>query len=153
MTSPQIPWNHDRRVGPRTEFTPSGSCVLVDLLRVAEAWHDLCLFTFGVDSMLRCGDLLSLRVRDVCDRYGVVQEHFHFGQEKTDREVAPALTRTAREACQKWIEVSGKDRDEYLFTRSKVGACEAISDDSYRKIVKGWAELLGLNVKGGATLG
>ncbi len=151
MTPSHIPWNHDRRVGPRTEFTPPDACVLVDQLRIQEAWHDLCLFTIGVDSMLRCGDLLSLMVRDVCDRYGIVQENFHYGQEKTDGGVAPALTHTAREACQKWIEVSGKGPDDYLFTRSKVDAIEPISDDTYRKIVKAWAELLGLNPEGYST--
>ena len=101
--------------------------------------------------MLRCGDLLSLKVRDICDRYGVVQEYFHYGQEKTDGGVAPALTHTAREACQKWIKISGKNSDDYLFTRFKTDTSEPISDDTYRKIVKVWAELLGLNPEGYST--
>lgn len=151
MTPTAAPWNLDRRVGPRTHYTPPETCSLVDQLRNETAWHDLCLFTVGIDSMLRCGDLLSLRVRDVCDRYGVVQENFLFGQEKTDRVVAPALTRTAREACQRWIEVSCKRPEDYLFTRTKPINSTPISDDTYRKRVKTWAELLGLNPEGYST--
>ncbi len=151
MTHHQTPWNLDRRVGPRTRFTPVDICTLVDVLRLDQAWHDLCLLTMGIDSMLRCGDLLSLRVRDVCDRHGVVQDSFFFGQEKTGREVAPALTQTSRNACQRWVGVSGKSRNDFLFTRSKKIDDRHINDDTYRGIVKAWAERLGLNPEGYST--
>lgn len=151
MTSDFVPWNLDQRVGPRAHFTPPDVCTLADWFRRTSAWHDLCLFTLGIDSMLRCGDLLSLRVRDVCDRYGVVQEAFLVGQEKTAREVAPALTVTARDACQRWIEISNKQSKDFLFTGSKDRDAHHINDDSYRKRVKTWAEVLRLNAEDYST--
>lgn len=93
-----------------------------------------------------------IAVCDVCDRYGVVQDGFFFGQEKTDREVAPALTWTAREVCQRWIDAGGKRRDHFLFTGSKKQISDRhINDDTYRKRVKAWAEILKLNPESYST--
>ena len=145
MTEPSTPWNQGSRVGPRTHFSPADVCLIVDLLRQDQHFHDLCLFTMGIDSMLRCSDLLALRVRDVCDGYGVVRESFIGHQQKTGHEVAPALTITTRDACQRWIKESGKRRDHFLFTRTKPIEDRHINTDTYRTLVKGWANLLRLN--------
>ena len=142
----KTPWNKDQYVGPRTKFTPSDVCRLAEHLRQKEVWHDLCLFTVGIDSMLRCSDLLKLRVSDVSDQYGVIVDRFILRQTKTGHGVAPALTKSSREACKRWIEQSGKKvKTDFLFTRSKQIDGSPINDNSYRTLVKQWAATLRLD--------
>ena len=133
-------WNSGRSVGPRERLGPPDICMLVHTFQLREQWHDLCLFTLGIDSMLRCGDLLSLKAKDITDRYGVVVQTFSWKQDKTDNGVAPALTPTTRNACAKWIKVSGKLPNDFLFTRTKSKDDVPITDDTYRKRVKKWLE-------------
>ena len=131
-------WNSGRSVGPRERLDPPDICALVHIFQLREAWHDLCLFTLGIDSMLRCGDLLSLKVKDITDRYGMVVKTFNWKQDKTDNGVAPALTPTTRNACTKWIQFSGKSQNDFLFTRTKEKNAAPITNDTYRKRVKKW---------------
>ena len=137
---PFTSWNSGRSVGPRERLDPPDICALVHTFQLHEEWHDLCLFALGIDSMLRCSDLLTLKVKDITDRYGVVVQTFNWKQDKTDNGVAPALTPTTRNVCTKWIKVSGKSPNDFLFTRTKSKDDVPITDDTYRKRVKKWLE-------------
>lgn len=139
------PWNADRFVGPREHFLPSEALQTLLALEKRQNWHDAALISVGIDSLLRCGDLLSLRVSDVSDNQGQVREKIRWGQEKTKRAVTPILTQRSIQALQRWIEFSGKSGDDYLFTRSKGKHDKPISDDTFRKLIKRSAELIGLN--------
>jgi integrase len=145
MTKKMKPWNSGDSVGPREKFTPSQICVLENQLKYREELHDRCLFTVAIDSMLRCNDVLNLRVRHVTDQYGVVLERFWARQEKVERGVAPAITKTTREALRKWIEFSGKRPNDFLFTRTKTDTTKPIHENTYRLLVKSWARMLKLS--------
>lgn len=99
----------------------------------------------AVDSMLRCCDLLKLRVRDVAHKNGAVRQTLKIRQQKTDQGVEPVLTEKTRMACAAWISASGKRPDDFLFTRGKNPYGNPISPGFYRRLVKSWAEAIGLD--------
>lgn len=137
-------WNRERAVGPKTAFLADGLSVLGRHFSAQRNWHDLCLLAVGVDSMLRAGDLLSLRVSDVCYRDGTIKTVLRHQQQKTRRGVYPVLTEPTRQTIERWIKVSGKQQSDYLFTRSKTRGAKPISRAWYAQLVKSWAEFLGL---------
>ena len=139
------PWNADRAVGPREHFSPPESWDILHQLQLNENWHDCALLTVGIDSLLRCVDLLNLQVRDVTDRYGRVTEEIYYRQKKTKHTVGPTLTPKAIEALQKWIRVSGKKPHHYLFTRTKAIDGPPIGDSAFRDAIKWWASLIQLD--------
>ena len=145
MTSIKSPWNKGRSVGQRLAFMPDEIRAIDDILIAQENLHDRCLFMVATDSFLRCGDLLNLKVRDVLTSTGLVRESFSWRQQKTNQNVSPVLTRQTREACSVWIKSADKLANHYLFTRHKPIDGKPISDTCYRKLVKVWAEFIGLD--------
>ena len=137
-------WNRERAVGPKTAFWVDGLTVLGRHLYAGRKHHDLCLLAVGVDSMLRAGDLLSLRVSDVCYRDGTIKTVLRHQQQKTRRGVYPVLTEPTRQIIDRWILASGKQPSDYLFTRSKTRGAKPISRAWYAQLVKSWAEFLEL---------
>ena len=66
--------------------------------------------------MLRSSNLRFLTVGDVADSQRIVREECSITQQKTKKTVTFNLGKTTREALQTWIEVSGKQGEEYLFS-------------------------------------
>lgn len=146
MTDTDIrPWNADRAVGPREHFYPSEAWDMLHKLQLEHNWHDCALLTVGIDSLLRCVDLLKLQVCDVTDRYGVVREEIYHRQKKTKYTVGPTLTPQAIKALQKWIKVSGKKPHHYLFTRTKPIDGLPIGDSAFRDAIKRWCHQINLD--------
>lgn len=112
------------------------------VLTARGAGRDLALLNVGVDSMLRCGDLLSLRVRDVRDHHGGIRERFTVVQQKTGTPVQITLTPATREAVARLIASEGKWEDDRLFTAAGDAHGAALSEVFLRKIIKGWARLV-----------
>lgn len=133
-------WNRGKAVGERCALSLDESQSILKTLRLQEAHHDACLFAIGIDSMLRCSDLLQLRVRDIVSHTGQIR----WRQKKTRRNVYPVLTATSLEVLQIWIETSGKTPPDFLFTRDKPIDGLAISPAYYRSLIKQWVQLVGL---------
>ena len=142
--STKTPWNKDRKIGPRVH------------LEVPEVWairrnfaldnlRDIALFLTGIDSMLRCSDLLNLRVSDVMSPTGEIYERLELGQEKTDEMVYPTLTKATRRALAAWIKASGKRRSDFLFTAMKNPHGPHLCDSYLRDLVKKWVGRIGLD--------
>jgi len=140
-----MPWNRGRCVGPRLALGADEAQRIDARLAAEGALHDRCLFRLAIDSMLRCSDLLGLRVGDLCHPSGEVRPCFTVRQHKTRRAVHPVLTPQTRQLCQAWIEHSGKGRQDALFTRGKGADATPISPSHYRVLIKGWVGALGLN--------
>ena len=112
--------------------------------------RDRALFHVGIDSMLRSSDLRNLTVEDVVDSKRRVREQCSITQQKTGRTVVFTLGEKTRVVLEKWIEVSRKVEEDYLFTsrtkqydgRQLYG--QPISQMQYQRLVKGWLELLGV---------
>ncbi|MEO1029022.1 MAG: tyrosine-type recombinase/integrase [Pseudomonadota bacterium] len=133
-------WNQGRVVGERIAFSAGEVQAIARSLAAIGAHHDLCLFAVGIDSMLRCSDLLRLRVEDVVEDDGRIR----WRQKKTQQNVYPVLTTTTQRAVKDWIESSGKQSNHFLFTRDKPVSAKPITPGYYRTLVKQWAELIGL---------
>ena len=140
-------WNSNRAVGPKTEFTrPQTRTTELYLLRDRN-WHDLALMSFGLDSMLRASDLLSITVADVAYPSQQIRSEVRTRQQKTDRNVYPVLTEATKTYLAHWIQVSGKQPEHFLFTRGKAVDAAPISRGHYASLVKSWADWLGLPVE------
>lgn len=107
--------------------------------------RDLALFTLGIDSMLRGVDLLALRVRDITDRKGRVVVSFAARQQKTKERVHPALTVATRKALTNWIDFSGKEPNDFLFTHTARKTNSPLTTSALRRLVKGWCKAVGLD--------
>ena len=70
-------------MGPRTHLQAAEARAVDEYLSMQSASRDLALFLTAVDSMLRCSDLLALRVRDVRTASGRIRERLQIGQQKT----------------------------------------------------------------------
>ncbi|MEL6363029.1 MAG: tyrosine-type recombinase/integrase [Pseudomonadota bacterium] len=141
------PWNRDRAVGQMKPFEPDEAqhirMVLDQAARKTPARaRDLALFNLALDAMCRSNELLSLRVRDVTDHLGQVTEEFEIIQSKTGRTKTISLGKYARRSLQAWIDQSGKDPEDYLWTsignrRSK----GPLSRMQFSRLVKDWASI------------
>lgn len=136
-------WNADLAVGQKTAFTLMETERLSVWLAEQQQWHDLALLSLGTESLLRAQDLLGLRVRDLLYSDGVMRNIISRKQGKTKRGVFPALTKASQINLQRWLDMSGKQPDHYLFTRTKPNDTPAITRQHYAKQVKAWAVWLG----------
>src|SRR5438105_12285934 len=73
--------------GQMEPFTSESLQLIRASLKAQGATRDLAILLTGVDTMLRCGDLLRLRVSDVRDHIGGVRERFNVMQEETGMSV------------------------------------------------------------------
>ena len=139
------PWNKGRTVGKKLAFSLDQINEITKHLKVSKQWHDLCLLTLGIDTMLRGSDLLKLTVSDVMNQSGEVRGTFPLRQTKTAHGVFPVLSPTTKGACQRWIACSKKSRTDFLFTGRKTDTSSPISGCVYRCLVKRWAEAIRLD--------
>lgn len=109
--------------------------------------RDMALLETGVDSMLRCGDLVRLRVSDVRDFSGTIHKQFDLATQKTGETVNVGLTDKARNLLGELIAKEGKWTEDFLFTPQGNAHGEHISEVMLRKIVKKWAEAAHLDAK------
>ena len=167
-------WNRGKAVGQKAPFSPDQVHLIRSLLendaRKAEllcrvvpsavgpgsaarsAWlrglRDLALFTTAISTMLRARDLLALQVADVCDHEGAIRERVTLRQAKTGNAHVVELSRYARDALARWIELSGKSYLDPLFTDCRTGRTTAgrpISRVQYANLVKAWAAMARLD--------
>lgn len=110
-----------------------------------QRWRDLALFTVGVDSHLRPSDLLTLRVRDLLDVHGKVRERIFGRQRKNKPTYEGYLSEPTREAVRHWVNVSGKSATDFLFTGLKRDDGLPITRETCGRLVKHWAEAIGLD--------
>jgi integrase len=133
-TTPKRKPSVTRRMAP---FTRDDLQLIRAALRTTGRPRDKALLEVGVDSMLRIGDLLSLRVRDVRAFDGGIHERFRIVQEKTEAAVEVTLTPKARTAISDLVAAEGKWSDDFLFTHEPHGP--ALSEWAVRLIIKTWA--------------
>ena len=136
-------WNADRLQGQKAAFTLAEVWQLSDWLAAECRWHDLALLSLANDSLLRCEDLLALRVRDLHYRDGAMRSIIGRKQGKTKRGVHPALTEQTKINLCCWLTFSGKQPQHFLFTRTKAIDAPPISRMQYARLIKSWAAHLG----------
>ena len=169
MKSKKPAWNKGRRVGSRTPLLPNQIRAIQSKLAQKSDWRDLSLFMIAIDTYLRGCDLVSLTVADVTFANGSIRNQFVVTQKKTRRRkprtiwqrlfssetverttgkaVRVALSSQTRYVLEQWFAQSGKQRGDYLFTRTKgpAGQQPHITTDTFRKLVKQWVSAIGLD--------
>ena len=72
-------------IGQKRPFTRRQISTLKKILLGENNLRDYCLFSVGIDSMLRSGDLLNLTVEDVTDHTGNIRTTIDVKQQKTGK--------------------------------------------------------------------
>jgi integrase len=102
--------------------------------------RNLCLFTLGINTAYRAGELLSLRISDVADLR--VGDSLEIKQSKTNAYRRATLNRSAYESLQRWINVHPKPSPSSPLFLSRHGG--AISVSYVSQLVKHWCKEAGL---------
>ena len=139
-------WNSNQAVGQRKPFTLQEIQAIANHLESHCRLRDLALFMVGINTMLRCSNILALTVKQVTDNRGAVVDRFSVVQIKTRKIVTVQMDTATQLVLRRWITTSNKGLDDYLFTGLTVNSKnQAISASHYRSLVKGWAAAIGLN--------
>lgn len=101
------------------------------------------LFTMGINLHLRIGDLLKLKVKNVKDKKGDMKKQIYIREEKTNREIKPAINEAAQEALELFFDKSNHLSPEtYLFRRTKKN--EPLTRQRVWQLVREWTDMVGL---------
>lgn len=119
-----------------------------DLLLREENPRNYLLFTMGVNSALRIGDLLSLRVKDILNGKGEFREELEIKLQKTRKNISIYLNAPIKKALTLYF---GKgqaiDPNDFLFYSLKRGGFrdKAISRVRAFILIKKWTKAVGLD--------
>ena len=136
-------WNKSRLIGPKRPFNLKEIWSIRIRLQLSSKIRNLALFNLAIDSKLRGCDLVSLRVRDVCHS-GRVIPRASIIQKKTGQQVKFEITEHTRVAVEALVEKSMLTSSSFVF-QSRIRASEHLSTRQYARIVKEWAQLIGLD--------
>lgn len=101
------------------------------------------LFVLGINTHLRIGDLLNLKVRNVRDSEGEIKNSIYLREEKTNREVKPAINESAKEALEFFFDESNHlNQETYLFRRGKKN--QPLTRQRVWQLIKEWTLMVGL---------
>ena len=138
----KTPWNKGLVAGQKLAFTIDEIAQIEVSLLAREHWHDLALLSFGLDTMFRSSDLLATQVWQVTYQNGTIRSLIARRQRKTRHIVHPVLTKPTKIYLKRWLEVSGKQPEDFVFTRTKAQNGAPIGRWRYAELVKNWAEWL-----------
>lgn len=97
------------------------------------------IFKFGINTGLRIGDIIPVRVGDIYSREFEFKEYFTLIEKKTGKQKKIKLNETLRTALSSYIAVHSPDLDDYLFPSQKGGYVGRVQ--TYR-VLKQSADLL-----------
>src|ERR1700676_3928616 len=136
------PWNRGLLVGQKKPLQPKHVWSIRVRLEIARMWRDLALFNLAIDSKLRAGDLVKLRVDEIClgakirDRATIVQK-------KTGRPVQFEITEQTRTSLEIWLRMLRTTGSRYLFP-SRLHGRPHLSTRQYSRLVHRWVDSIGL---------
>ena len=103
----------------------------------------LALLNLAIDCKLRACDLLKLKVHHVSSQ-GLVYSRVTHTQQKTGSDVQFEITARTQQSLNRWLHDAHLQSNDYLFPSAR-RSTQPISYSHYRKIIKAWAEQLGLD--------
>jgi len=116
--------------------------------------RDYLLFVFGINSGLRIGDILSLKLGDVKDSQGNLKDDLDIREQKTGKTRKVFFNKQIKEAISHYLKKTDIfDLDQYLFTNEKSKKNKPITRIRAYQLINKWCKDTGLNCKvGGHTL-
>ena len=109
---------------------------------LAQKPRDLLLFAIGVNSALRMGDILRLKVGQVCKLEP--GDSLVVCEGKSGKKDVLVINRVIHEALKGYLGENEPDSDHYLF-RSRKGSNMPLSVGSVNGLVKSWARAVNLS--------
>jgi site-specific recombinase XerC len=137
------PWNKGRLIGQKRPLEPRDVWTIRVRLQLEGRKRDLAMFNLAIDSKLRGGGLVRVRIDHVCAG-GRVRDRAIVIQKKTGRPVQFEITEQTRGAIGEWLPALGAGRDRYLFP-SRFRQQPHLSTRQYARIVHRWVERGGLD--------
>ncbi len=119
-----------------------------------ESPRDYLLFVFGINSGLRIGDILSLKLADIKDSQGNLKDDLDIKEQKTGKTRKVFFNKQIKEAINHYLKKTDIfDLDQYLFTSEKSKKNRPITRIRAYQLINKWCKDTGLNCKvGGHTL-
>ncbi|MBA7562610.1 site-specific integrase [Candidatus Atribacteria bacterium 1244-E10-H5-B2] len=119
-----------------------------------ESPRDFLLFVFGINSGLRIGDLLSLKLADVKNGQGNLRDYLTIKEQKTGKTRKVHFNSQIKEALNHYLKKTGIfNLDQYLFTNEKSKKNKPITRVRAYQLINEWCRTVGIRHKvGGHTL-
>jgi len=116
--------------------------------------RDYLIFVFGINSGLRIGDILSLKLEDVKDSQGNLKDYLDIKEQKTGKTRKVFFNKQIKEALNYYLKKTGIfNLDQYLFTNEKSKKNKPITRIRAYQLINKWCKDVGLDCKvGGHTL-
>ena len=116
--------------------------------------RDFLLFVFGINSGLRIGDILSLKLGDVKNDQGNLKDYLEIKEQKTGKTRKVHFNKQIREAINFYIEKTDIfDLEQYLFTNEKSKKNKPLTRVRAYQLINAWCQRVGIKHKvGGHTL-
>ncbi len=149
----RIPWNKGRELGQRVPLSLSEVTRVKKMLakRGDTGLRDRALFLTAIDTMLRSQDLLGLTVKDVRKRTREMRDTLELTTARYGQGVRCELSKITMRVLEKWINQSAKKPNGYLFTGRLGGGLTPLSARQFSRLVKTWAEAIGLDASSYGT--
>lgn len=135
--------------GQKRPLKPNEIWAIRVRLQLSGRSRDLALFNLAIDSKLRGGDLVRLRVQDVCQS-GRVMSRAIVVQQKTGHPVQFEIMPQTRETVLSWIRSGNLGHGDYLFP-SRIRAYPHISRRQYARLLSSWLADIGLDTSSYGT--
>ncbi|MBA7674384.1 Tyrosine recombinase XerC [subsurface metagenome] len=101
------------------------------------------LFTMGINSALRSGDLRNLKVADVLNEKGDIKKYLYMRVKKTGRETKIAINDAMKEALKYFIsKAKVYSPNQFLFKSKR--SDKALSNVDLFYLMKNWTQAVGL---------
>jgi integrase len=119
-----------------------------------ESPRDYLLFVFGINSGLRIGDILSLKLADVKDSQGNLKDYLDIKEQKTGKTRKVFFNKQIKEALNYYLKKTNIfDLDQYLFTNERSKLNRPITRIRAYQLINEWCRKVGIWHKvGGHTL-
>ena len=116
--------------------------------------RDYLMFVFGINSGLRIGDILSLKLADVKDSQGNLKDYLDIKEQKTGKIRKVFFNKQIKDALNYYLKKTKLfDLDHFLFTNEKSKENKAISRIRAYQLINAWCREVGIKHKvGGHTL-
>ena len=128
--------NHPRK-GSSIKVEPIRSLEAIAAIKahLADNPRDLCLFTFGINTAYRAGEILSLKVSQV--EHLSTGDRLEIKQSKTSKYRATTVNGTVVRAIQGWLAEHPKPVSDAPLFLSRTGK-KALKVSSVNAMIKGW---------------
>lgn len=129
--------------GAKLALRPMHVWALRVRLQLAHRIRDLALFDVALDSKLRGCDVVALRMGDLMTA-GALRRRAIVLQRKTGRPVQFEITEQTRQSVSQWLSTRRQADSNWVFP-SRLHLGEHLSTRQYARLVKQWANLIGLD--------